>query len=199
MENQPQPDISERINQFLGETESFNKDMKLYVEQMKRQSKAFGIMEGIKFMEGDYVWAINPDQIHITTLMFNHDKMYISSRAKFNPDGTDNRMELTAENQIDIQQTHITAILYGNPFNSYFNREAKEKHWWYRTSAYRNDSWHHEEMISSISKEDLIRRWRKKYENLRDAYFENHYKNKAQEKQRRIDEAKRILEQEGQS
>lgn len=187
--------LADKVADYLKHTDEFYKELKAHTDDLKRKNRVYELIESIKYLEGDYVWVVEPSTIHTNTNMFNFDKTYIGARAKFNADGTDNRLQLTPETQIEIKQQHIAAMLYGNPANSYFERNDRKKKWWYKTS-YHSD-WFDEELIGS-SKEELINRWRKKYEDLRDAYFENYYKGKEQERQRRIDDAKRILEQEGQ-
>lgn len=191
-------DIIQRITDFNGDVETFVRDIKAYASRMKRQSDAYAIIESLEYMHGEYVWVLNPRLVDTRTNKLKLDQLYLEARAKFDSDGTDNRLELTPENQLsqEIQQSHIVAIQYGCPFGTLWHNDAeKYEKWWYRTSNYSQNEWFDSALISSVNKQDLINRWSGQYEELRNNYFANHYMEKEKERQRKIAEAKRILEQ----
>ncbi len=179
--------INDKIDTFLDYSKTLAEELKVYGDELKKKRKIYELADSLKFMEGDYVWILSVRQVHTQTNMLKIEHVHIEARAKINDiDGTDNRLQLTAEDLLEIRQEYISSILYGNPSSSYFDRNESSKKWWYRGGMY-NVDFFDDELIGT-TKEELINRWRKRFESLRDAYFLNYWKIKAEEKQRKIDD-----------
>jgi len=164
-----------------------------YKAKLRRTTKHFDIAEKIEYVPGEYIW-------HLDTSMVNwhfelkEDEFYFHSRAKFNDDGTDNRQELTPESQLKMEQSTIKAIAFGvRPDAGFSSDWVKNEEWWccvdhYRTKWIRG-------VTMGATKEEVFKYWSAEYVKLRDKWFDNRRADLNREKQRRIDEAKRVLQE----
>lgn len=185
--------LTKQLSLLINTSNDVQMFIKKYKAQLKRTTKCFEIAEKIQYVPGEYVWHMNTSMVDWHFRLVENE-FYFSSRAKFDDDGTDNREELTPESQLKIEESSIKAIAFGvRPDAGFSSDWVKNEEWWYSVDHYKSN-WIRG-VTMGATKEEVLKYWSVEYVKLRNRWFDNRRADLNGEKERRIAEARRILQE----